>query len=396
MHQPTTAFFTPEDKQRHPYLSSVLELNTQKVIATAAVRVYYAPFINTHLNWTYSKLKGILVFGRDREGLGSLAGVPSQLLSPPPDRGGAQGHGLRLKEKYWFRLIDVKTDRVVWMFSVPEVFEYCKDKPFFHYFTGTTRMFGFCFDEDEEADVFFKKVADRTRRHFFGAFRQRVNSTKKQAKATNLNPLKSKNKSKSLPASANQPPIRPSTTTPLKPCMISGPSPHSFVHVSHVGISANGGIESSKNVEPAWSALIADLQGYGFESEGELVSEAGHGGNGANADFMEGFLAGAKAVKDRVVGASTAAEAAYSPALRSKTSLTFASPTSAPTSPPTITRALSPAPPLSPPARTLPPILSTGSAPVSAPESATTIRSPSPTPESPPPEKKRKIRRRVL
>ncbi|KAI5998899.1 hypothetical protein F5J12DRAFT_784753 [Pisolithus orientalis] len=392
MHQPTTAFFTPEDKQRHPYLSSVLELNTQKVIATAAVRVYYAPFINPHLNWTYSKLKGILVFGRDREGLGSLAGVPSQLLSPPPDRGGAQGHGLRLKEKYWFRLIDVKTDRVVWMFSVPEVFEYCKDKPFFHYFTGTTRMFGFCFDEDEEADVFFKKVADRTRRHFFGAFRQRVNSTKKQAKATNLNPLKSKNKSKSLPASANQPPIRPSTTTPLKPCMISGPSPHSFVHVSHVGISANGGIESSKNVEPAWSALIADLQGYGFESEGELVSEAGHGGNGANADFMEGFLAGAKAVKDRVVGASTAAEAA----LRSKTSLTFASPTSAPTSPPTITRALSPAPPLSPPARTLPPILSTGSAPVSAPEPATTIRSPSPTPESPPPEKKRKIRRRVL
>ncbi|KIO11098.1 hypothetical protein M404DRAFT_127847 [Pisolithus tinctorius Marx 270] len=295
MHQPTTAFFTPEDKQRHPYLSSVLELNTQKVIATAAVRVYYAPFINPHLNWTYSKLKGILVFGRDREGLGSLAGVPSQLLSPPPDRGGAQGHGLRLKEKYWFRLIDVKTDRVVWMFSVPEVFEYCKDKPFFHYFTGTTRMFGFCFDEDEEADVFFKKVADRTRRH-----------------STNLNPLKSKNKSKSLPASANQPLIRPSTTTPLKPSMISGPSPHSFVHVSHVGISANGGIESSKNVEPAWSALIADLQGYGFESEGELVSEAGHGGNSANADFMEGFLAGAKAVKDRVVGTSTAAEAGES------------------------------------------------------------------------------------
>ncbi|KAI6038649.1 hypothetical protein EDC04DRAFT_2693399 [Pisolithus marmoratus] len=165
MHQPTTAFFTPEDKQRHPYLSSVLEPNTQKVIATAAVRVYHASFINPHLNWTYSKLKGILVFGRDREGLGSPAGVPSQLLSPPPDRGGTQGHGLRLKEKYWFKLIDVKTDRVVWIFSVPEVFEYCKDKPFFHYFTGTTRMFGFCFDEDEEADVFFKKVTDRTRRH---------------------------------------------------------------------------------------------------------------------------------------------------------------------------------------------------------------------------------------
>ncbi|KAI6018358.1 hypothetical protein EDC04DRAFT_2869988 [Pisolithus marmoratus] len=258
MHQPTTAFFTPEDKQRHPYLSSVLEPNTQKVIATAAVRVYHASFINPHLNWTYSKLKGILVFGRDREGLGSSAGVPSQLLSPPPDRGGTQGHGLRLKEKYWFKLIDVKTDRVVWIFSVPEVFEYCKDKPFFHYFTGTTRMFGFCFDEDEEADVFFKK---------------------------------SRNKSKPPPVSVHQPPTRPSTATPLKPNMISGPAPHSFVHVSHVGISSSGAIESSKNVEPAWSALIADLQGYGFES---------HGGSGVNADFMEGFLAGAKAVKERV------------------------------------------------------------------------------------------------
>ncbi|KAI6020194.1 hypothetical protein PISMIDRAFT_93625 [Pisolithus microcarpus 441] len=267
MHQPTTAFFTPEDKQRHPYLSSVLELNTQKVIATAAVRVYYAPFINPHLNWTFSKLKGILVFGRDRGGL---------------DRGGTQGHGLRLKEKYWFRLIDVKTDRVVWMFSVPEVFEYCKDKPFFHCFTGTTRMFGFCFDEDEEADVFFKKVTDRTRRHCEPA------------------PL--------FACVYPHPPTKPSITTPLKSCMISSPAPHSFVHVSHVGISANGAIESSKNVEPAWSALIADLQGYGFESEGELVSEAGHGGNGVNADFMEGFLAGAKAVKERVVGPSAAAE----------------------------------------------------------------------------------------
>lgn len=130
MHNPATAFFTAEDKQRHPYLSSVLEPSTQKVIATAAVRVYYAPFINSHLNWSYSHLRGILVFGRDRDGL--PPGVP------PPDRG-TGAHGLRLKEKYWFRLVDIKTDRVVWMFSVPEVFEYNKDKPFFHYFSGTVR-----------------------------------------------------------------------------------------------------------------------------------------------------------------------------------------------------------------------------------------------------------------
>ncbi|KIJ64783.1 hypothetical protein HYDPIDRAFT_167598 [Hydnomerulius pinastri MD-312] len=272
MHNPATAFFTAEDKQRHPYLSSVLEPSTQKVIATAAVRVYYAPFINPHVNWSYSKLKGILVFGRDREG------VPD---APPPDRG---THGLRLKEKYWFRLVDVKTDRVVWMFSVPEVFEYKKDKPFFHYFSGSTRMFGFCFDEDEEAGVFHKKVIDRTRRHsVFRPFRS--GSVKKE-----------KTKAPQSP--------------PVKRSMISSPTPHSFVHVSHVGISTKGIIESSKNIEPAWGALIADLQGYGISPE--VVKE--------NTDFMEGFLAGAKTMRDKVAGA---AESAVSPA-----------PAPVPTSPP--------------------------------------------------------------
>jgi hypothetical protein len=29
----------------------------------------------------------------------------------------------------WFRLIDLNTDRVVWMLRVPEVFEYQKDRP---------------------------------------------------------------------------------------------------------------------------------------------------------------------------------------------------------------------------------------------------------------------------
>ncbi|KAF8558639.1 hypothetical protein OG21DRAFT_1404798 [Imleria badia] len=231
MHNPATAFFTAEDKQRHPYLSSVLEPSTQKVIATAAVRVYYAPFINAQLNWSYSNLRGILVFGRDRE-----AAVP------PPDRG-IGTHGLRLKEKYWFRLVDIKTDRVVWMFSVPEVFEYNKDKPFFHYFSGTTRMFGFCFDEDGEAGIFFKKVVDRTRRHsVFRPFYS--NSAKKERPKTPLLPTK-----------------------PVKANIISSPAPHSFVHVSHVGVNTKGIIESSKNIEPAWGALIADLQGYGISPE---------------------------------------------------------------------------------------------------------------------------------
>ncbi|KAG6380295.1 hypothetical protein JVT61DRAFT_8403 [Boletus reticuloceps] len=245
MHNPATAFFTAEDKQRHPYLSSVLEPSTQKVIATAAVRVYYAPFINAHLNWTYSNLRGILVFGRDRE-----AG------NPPPGRGMGT-HGLRLKERYWFRLVDIKTDRVVWMFSVPEVFEYNKDKPFFHYFSGTTRTFGFCFDDDGEAAVFFKKVVDRTRRHcvFYSpclrVTRLPRRETTDLCTYSRLRPFctnsakKDKENTKTLPTAKFK---------SIKANLISGPAPHSFMHVSHVGVNTRGIIESSKNIEPAWGA----------------------------------------------------------------------------------------------------------------------------------------------
>ena len=56
-------------------------------------------------------------------------------------------------------------------------------------------------------------------------------------------------------------------TKPVKANIISSPAPHSFVHVSHVGVNTKGIIESSKNIEPAWGALIADLQGYGISPE---------------------------------------------------------------------------------------------------------------------------------
>ncbi|KAG1803924.1 uncharacterized protein HD556DRAFT_1330865 [Suillus plorans] len=251
MHDPSSAF-TAEDQQRHPYISSVLEPSTQKVVATAGVRIYYAPFNNPHLNWSYSKLKGILVFGRDRD---------THHGTSPPKRG---GHGVRLKEKYWFRLVDMKTDRVVWTFSIPEVFEYTKDKPFFHYFSGTSRMFGLCFDEDEEASVFYKKVSDRTRHHFFQPFLFKSSKDKKEKKKA---------------------PKSSSVSTRL----ISSPAPHSFVHVAHVGITTRGIIESSKNIKPAWSTLMADLQGCGVAPE--IVKD--------DKDFVEGFMAGAKAMSDK-------------------------------------------------------------------------------------------------
>jgi hypothetical protein len=79
----------------------------------------------------------------------------------------------------------------------------------------------------------------------------------------------------------------------VSPRMISSPAPHSFVHVAHVGISTRGIIESSKNIKPAWSTLMADLQGCGVAPE--IVKD--------DKDFVQGFLAGTKAMTDKPAAA---------------------------------------------------------------------------------------------
>jgi len=240
---PSTA--SSEDRRRHPYLSTVLDPSTQKIICTASARVYHKSFGASHPEWTYSKIKGLLVFGRDRDIHG---GDKSNI-----------GQGYRLAETYWFRIVDLNTDRVVWMLRVPEVFEYQKDRPFFHIFPGSSRMFGFCFDDDDEAATFHTKVTDRTARPKPGTTKGRTKPAKKD---------------KALPPR----PRRINTST------ISAPAPASFVHVAHVGINAKGTIETSKDIDPAWGVLIQDLQEYGVSRD--VVVE--------NLDFVEGFLAGAK------------------------------------------------------------------------------------------------------
>jgi len=233
-----------EDRRRHPYLSTVLNPDTQKIICTASARIYHKPFGAAHPEWTYSKIKGLLVFGRDRDIHG---GDKSNM-----------GQGYSLAETYWFRLVDLNTDRVVWMLRVPEVFEYQKDRPFFHAFPGSSRMFGFCFDDDDEAAAFYTKVTDRVARPKPG--------TKGRTK-----PAK---KDKALPPRPRR----------VNVSAISAPAPASFVHVAHVGINAKGDVETSQDLDPAWGVLLRDLQGYGVSHD--VVLE--------NLDFVEGFLAGAK------------------------------------------------------------------------------------------------------
>src|ERR1700691_4537675 len=139
-------------------------------------------------------------------------------------------------------------------------------------------MFGFCFDDDDEAATFHTKVTDRTARpkrtyllmcclcassHLHAILAGTTKGRTKPAK-----------KDKALPPR----PRRINTST------ISAPAPASFVHVAHVGINAKGTIETSKDIDPAWGVLIQDLQEYGVSRDVVV----------ANLDFVEGFLAGAK------------------------------------------------------------------------------------------------------
>jgi Wiskott-Aldrich syndrome protein len=78
------SIITSEDRRRHPYLATVLNPSTQKIVSTASARIYHKPFGASHPEWTYSKIKGLLVFGRDRDVQGS-------------DKSSI-GHGYRLAE----------------------------------------------------------------------------------------------------------------------------------------------------------------------------------------------------------------------------------------------------------------------------------------------------------
>lgn len=99
-------------------------------------------------------------------------------------------------------------------------------------------------------------------------------------KTRNVNNHKTPTKKPSKSMSISSQRGRISTT------MISAPTPNSFVHVAHVGINEKGIIETSKDLDPTWTSLINELQGYGIT---QSICEE-------QLDFIEGFLAGAKSV----------------------------------------------------------------------------------------------------
>ncbi|KAI0643845.1 hypothetical protein C8Q79DRAFT_914436 [Trametes meyenii] len=250
-----------EDNRTHvlPYLPPA-----SKVLAAAPARIYHAAFSTSPEAWTSTGLRGTLVFGRTRSA--SMA---------TRDRAIGSGEGTNAEHDYWFRLVDADPGKgIVWFHQIPSSFDYRADKPFFHVFSGCSRMFGLRFDEDADAEKFMKRVMSRIQ----------ITATRPSTKPRTP-------KSHSFPPSVLTTASRSPASAPrrVSPSMIAGPSPGTFMHIAHVGVDDDGRIAASPNVEPGWTFLLEELQGFGV-SVGADEKMGPH-----ELDFVEGFLAGAKA-----------------------------------------------------------------------------------------------------
>ncbi|KAF8893041.1 hypothetical protein BD779DRAFT_1610000 [Infundibulicybe gibba] len=238
--QLVSPYFT-EEKSTPDYLSGS-DSPLYQVYATTPARVYHAHLGAKQPDWIYSRMKGTLVFGRDRD-------------TRPGGAGADHRPNNNAEEEYWFRLIDEVSGKPVWVFKVPPGLNYQLDRPFFHVFQGRSRRFGFLFDDDDEALEFAKKVISQI------CPGQASKSRGRRSKSTT-----------SIP--------------PIQRSMISAPKLDSFVHVAHIGVNQEGVLEASQGLDSAWKGILANLQGGVHEK-----------GGSEHQGFVEGFWSSVETVR---------------------------------------------------------------------------------------------------
>ncbi|KXN88435.1 hypothetical protein AN958_07341 [Leucoagaricus sp. SymC.cos] len=211
---------------------------------------------NDGSQWIYSHLKGTLVFGRDRQSTRSDSSTVDEIVASSQGEGEPNG-------EWWFQLVDEEAGKIVWKFKLPlsrgSKFAYELDRPFFHVFQGSSRKYGFLFDDDKESVAFSAEVTSQTT--------AAVASVGKPSKGRSRSlSVRSTKKPKSKEQVASSPP-----SVGISAAAISSPAPQSFKHVAHIGFNKNtGAIETSKNLGPAFREIMADLQ----RQTGSYVSEA--------------------------------------------------------------------------------------------------------------------------
>ena len=309
-----TSTLTADDKRR---IISALPPSTSNIFAMARGQIYHAPFTATSSSeWKPLDLRGAIVFGRDTRdyeirddassGISSLgsfksaktsdssafmgvAGVVSEEPESMPVVGDgasdlAENSRFRNDDELWFRLVEIdphqkKPAKVVWRQPVmPASSDYKMLVPFFHAFSGNvsvpssswstrgvdgdcsdlqSRMFGFRFEDDDEAYQFYETVMVRTkaRRKSTSAHRFTSLITYPPPSSPSFPPALVKPNSGPRSWSKS---VRRRTTMAFSPAVnqITDPEPGSFQHKAHVGINEKGDMVAEGEVDRRWSSFL--------------------------------------------------------------------------------------------------------------------------------------------
>ncbi|KAF8649058.1 hypothetical protein AX16_006045 [Volvariella volvacea WC 439] len=194
-----------------------LPQNTYEVIAVTKARIYHAELKGRNPDWTYSTLKGVLVFGKDA-------------YSSEVDRSDSRTKNEEFNlERFWFRLINESNGQILWLLRLPPTFRYQVDRPFFHTFQARTRKYGFLLEQDEEAQNFYHLVVSRTQPPPLPTSTTPGNQLTRSLSLTRNRSLRNKKQSPPSPTPAVPavPPLPGSQTSspPPPPVPASGSSP---------------------------------------------------------------------------------------------------------------------------------------------------------------------------
>ncbi|KAG5340225.1 hypothetical protein C0989_002457 [Termitomyces sp. Mn162] len=262
MSQLMSAPYPPVLELRPSTVVSGLAPDSYTIIAVANARIYHANLGTKTPEWCYSRMRGILVFGRDCE----PGDRPGQRSSVPSEAG-----------NHWFRLLDATSGKPVWLFKIPIGFVYELDRPFFHAFQGKvrnsppqlekmvvktnsqSRRFGFLFDDDDEASILAKKVVAQT-----CPPRAPYDRLSTNASALTILSLGAP-KNRSLSFYLRSKSTSDSGRSSIQPSMVSLPTPNSFVHVAHVGLNKDGVIEATAGIDPSWRAILEGYSHHDFD-----------------------------------------------------------------------------------------------------------------------------------
>ncbi|KAI8370779.1 hypothetical protein EDC96DRAFT_92811 [Choanephora cucurbitarum] len=210
---PSVALSTAEDKNKVRRA-----LPTAKIYAATVARLYVA-YPNPN-KWAYANIWGAIAFLKDKK-----------------------------KHSYYIRIIDLINHKgVIWEQELYDGFEITRHTPFFFSFAADEYMAGLSFADNEDADVFYNKIATRE-----------ITKTKHATKSKKKESSNKKQKGK------------------LDKSQIGLPS--EFRHLGHIGYTPDKGF-SVQNSSPEWNGLFDQLKDLGISPE-EIQQ---------NEDFIKDFV----------------------------------------------------------------------------------------------------------